>query len=209
MIVFWFGRYGSSSSPNGVLPYCHRVRRPTSLLSFLSLSPFVMKWGSRISQERFDSESPYFTRIFIPVGSTTVTDTTSLCTSGRKLSTFENGRKWRLGRLQLESKKLAHIHTEILINYAGYDVTDYLRLAVTEVKKKQSKMPHPTALLLYISRTDWARFTKVYEHIHADLSYIDTGYDITSCFRSEATATKPSKIPPQAAGFRWNFSRTA
>ena len=77
-------------APNGVLPYCHRVRRPASLSS---LPLFVTKWGSRISRERFDVESPYFTRTFMPVGSTIAPDITSLSTSGRKLSTFEKGPK--------------------------------------------------------------------------------------------------------------------
>ena len=60
-------------------------------------------------------------------------------------------------------------------------------------------MSHPTASLLYISRTVWARITKFYRHIQADLPYIDTEYGVTSYFRSEATAQKPSKMPPQAA----------
>ena len=48
-------------------------------------------WGSRISRERFDLESPKFTWTFTPVGSTTTLDMTSKRTSGRKLLTFE---KW-------------------------------------------------------------------------------------------------------------------
>ena len=32
-------------------------------------------------------------------------------------------------------------------------------------------MPHPTASLLYISRTVWARITKFYRQIHTDLPY--------------------------------------
>ena len=43
------------------------------------------KWGSRISRERFDLESPNFAWTFIPVGSATTPDMTSLYTSGQKL----------------------------------------------------------------------------------------------------------------------------
>ena len=43
------------------------------------------------------------------------------------------------------------------------------------------------------------RITKFYKHIHADLHYICTGYDVTIYFRPEATAKKPSKMPPQTA----------
>ena len=56
--------------------------------------------------------------------------------------------------------------------------------------KKRSKMPHPTTSLLYISWTVWARITEFYRHIHADLPYICTEYDVTTYFRSEATAEK-------------------
>ena len=41
---------------SGVLPDCHRVRRPASVSS--SFSSFVTKWGSRISREWFNLESP-------------------------------------------------------------------------------------------------------------------------------------------------------
>ena len=83
--MIFFGK-----APLGVLPYFHRVRQPASSSS---LSLFITKWGSRISRERFDLESPKFTRTFIPVGSTTTPDMTSPCTSRRKLSTFANGPK--------------------------------------------------------------------------------------------------------------------
>ena len=46
-----------------------------------------------MSRERFDLESSNLARTFTPVGSTTTPDMTSLCTSGRKLSAFENGPK--------------------------------------------------------------------------------------------------------------------
>ena len=47
-------------------------------------------WGSHtISRKRFDLESPNVTQNFIPVGSTTIPDMTSLPTSGRHLSKFE------------------------------------------------------------------------------------------------------------------------
>ena len=54
-------------------------------------------------------------------------------------------------------------------------------------------MPHPTASQLYISRTVGAINTKFYRHTQAELSYISTGYEITSCFRSEDTAKKRRK----------------
>ena len=62
----WFGFLGKTR--NGVLPYCQRVRRSAS---------FVTMWGSRISRERFDLESPTFARTFLPVGSTITRDMTS------------------------------------------------------------------------------------------------------------------------------------
>ena len=72
------------------------------------------------------------------------------------------------------TKISTYIHTDIPINHTGYGVSDYFRLAVIEVQK-QSKMPHlMAASLLYIS----ARITKFYEHIHADLPYIYSGYDV-------------------------------
>ena len=71
--------------------FWHRVRRPA--LSLSSSLSFITKWGSRISRERFDLELPNFTGSFMSVGSTTTRDMTSLCTSGRKLWTFEKGPK--------------------------------------------------------------------------------------------------------------------
>ena len=51
----------------------------------------------------------------------------------------------------------------------------------------------------YISGTVWPRITKFYRHIHADLSYICTGYDVTNYFRSEATVDKTVEMPHQTA----------
>ena len=70
----------------------------------------------------------------------------------------------------------------------GYDVTDYFRLAVTEVPKNDRKC-HIVSLL-FISWTVWAWIAKFYRHIHADPSSICTGYDVTNYFRSEATTKK-------------------
>ena len=63
-------------------------------------------------------------------------------------------------------------------------------------------MPNPTASLLYISRTVRARITKFYRRTQAGLTYIGAGYDVTTHFRSEATAKKLSKMPPPAASGR-------
>ena len=68
-------------------------------------------------------------------------------------------------------------------------------------------MPHPTALLLCISRTVGARITKFYIRIHADLRYIFSRYDITTYFRSEATAKKNIENAASYC-FRWSFSIT-
>ena len=65
--------------------------------------------------------------------------------------------------------------------------------------KEWPKMPNPTALLLYISRTVRARITKFYGCNKASLPYIGTGYDVTAYFRSEATAKRQSKMPLQTA----------
>ena len=70
--------------------------------------------------------------------------------------------------------------------------------------KKRSKMPNPTASLLYISRTVRARNTKFYKHILAGLAYIAAGYDVTTYFRSEVTAKKTVENA-LSGGFRWNF----
>ena len=51
----------------------------------------------------------------------------------------------------------------------------------------------------YISRTLWPRITKFYANLHTRRVYNHTGYDVTNYFRSEATATKQSKMPPQTA----------
>ena len=75
------------------------------------------------------------------------------CISGRKLSTFEKSPKMTPPTASVTriTKIGTHIRADILTNHIGYDVTDYFRLAVIEVQKKRSKMPHPTAPLLYIS----------------------------------------------------------
>ena len=78
-------------------------------------------------------------------------------------------------------------------------------------------MPNLTASLLYISSIVWAKITKFYRHIHADLPYICTRNDVTNFFRSESTAKNPLKMPHQTASCgisrerfkRWsqNFTR--
>ena len=120
--------------------YYHRVHRPASVSL---LSSFVTTWGSRISGERFEVESPNFMWAFTPVGSTITLDMTSLYISGRKLTTFEKGWEWRLRWLQPRITKIGtNIHTDIMINHAGYDVTSYFRSEDTA--KKSSKMPPET-----------------------------------------------------------------
>ena len=62
----------------------------------------------------------------------------------------------------------------------------------------------------YRLRTVWLRITKFHGHIHTDLPYIGTGYDVISYFRSEATAKNPSKMQRQMASiwiFRERFLR--
>ena len=49
-------------------------------------SSYITKWASRISQERFDLQSPNFTQTFRRAPPTTTQDMTSLATSSRKLS---------------------------------------------------------------------------------------------------------------------------
>ena len=75
------------NAPNGLLPYCHRFRRPA--LSSL----FVTKWGSRICRDRFDLESRNLTGAFKSVGYTNTPDMTSPYTSRWKISTLEKGPK--------------------------------------------------------------------------------------------------------------------
>ena len=60
-------------------------------------------------------------------------------------------------------------------------------------------MPHPTASLLYISRTVWARITKFYADMHTNMPYICTRCDVTNYLRSEVITKKPSTMPPQMA----------
>ena len=50
----------------------------------------------------------------------------------------------------------------------------------------------------YISRTVWPRITKFFTNLQTSRVYNHTGYDVTNYFRSEATAIKQSKMPPQA-----------
>ena len=47
--------------------------------------------------------------------------------------------------------------------------------------------------------TLWGKITKFYKPIQADMTYNGAGYDVTNCFRSEATAKKPSKMPHQTS----------
>ena len=58
-----------------------------------------------------------------------------------------------------------------------------------------------------ISKTVWPRNTKFYRHIRTDLLYSRTGYDVTSYFRSDVVAKKPSRLNSSSDGFGWNFSR--
>ena len=65
----------------------------------------------------------------------------------------------------------------------------------------QSKMERPTASLMYISRTVWARITKCFRHIHTDLPDICTG----TTFGRILVPKK--RLRCRSYGFRWNFSR--
>ena len=73
--------------------------------------------------------------------------------------------------------------------HTGYDVTDNFRLAVIEAKYGR-KCRIRRLRCLYISRTVRARTTKFYRHIQAGMAYIGAEYDVTTYFRSEATAKK-------------------
>ena len=73
-------------------PPSHRGR-PLPRAIHTSRRMFTAAWKQCylhiISRERFDLESPNFTRTFIPVRSTSAPGMTSLSTSGWKLSAFE------------------------------------------------------------------------------------------------------------------------
>ena len=75
----------------GVLPYIMTCVRRCRSSPFVRLA--VKKGGSRISRERFDLKSPHSTRTFMPVGSISTPDTTSLATYGSQLSKFTNRSK--------------------------------------------------------------------------------------------------------------------
>ena len=67
-----------------------------------SSSSSVTKWGSRISRDRFDIESPGFTRISIQTYPTATPDMMSLNNYFRSVVLAKNHRKCRLRWLQVE-----------------------------------------------------------------------------------------------------------
>ena len=91
----------------------------TPLASVVRRSSSITKWAARISLERFDLESPNFTRTSIPTCSTATSDMTSTATSGWKLS-LKNRRKCRFWWLQVEflENTLRENH-QIFITYRG------------------------------------------------------------------------------------------
>ena len=123
------------------LPYCRRVRRPASF----SLSSFVTKWGSRISREHLHLESPNFTRIFTPVGSTyshTWYDVTIYFQSIDVRKTAENDAS---DGFNLDSQKMTHTSTPTSWT-AIPDMTSLTNSGWKLSKfKKRSKMSPQTA----------------------------------------------------------------
>ena len=59
----------------------------------------ITKWAARMSQERFDLESPNFIQKSIPAHPTATRNMTSLANSGWHLSKLKNGRLCHLQRL--------------------------------------------------------------------------------------------------------------
>ena len=117
---------GGKTPLGGVLPLCDDRLTPVAWLRRSSLSE---AWGSRIYRDRSDLDHQILLEHADQCG----------------LSTFENGRKWRIRRLQPAITKIGKcIHADELNSNTGYDVTDYFWLAVTEVQKR-SKMPPQTA----------------------------------------------------------------
>ena len=57
-----------------------------------------------------------------------------------------------------------------------------------------------------IWKTIWPRITKFYRHIHTDILYSHTGYDVTIYFRSEAIRENSRKY--RLRRLRGDFSRT-
>ena len=99
-------------------------------------------------RERFDVESPNFTGIFTPVGSTTTPDKTSLCTVGsyRRSKRVEDDAS---DGFKLESPKSAHTTSTPIFRSTIPDIMSLTTSGWQLSKlKNRSKMPHPTASLL-------------------------------------------------------------
>ena len=141
----------------------------------------------RISYEWFDLESPNFTQTSEPVWSTTTPDMTSQTCSTWKLSrkTVENasfnGFKWGSQNFTLLSGTISLTNFRMwrhLLLLVGCKMQSkyWTKVRKTCVASKES----------INSATVQCKITKFYTgiHIHANLAYSNSGYDVTSCFRS-------------------------
>ena len=121
--------------PNGLFALCHYLRRR----------------AVRVSQERFDQESPNVTRTSTPAHSTATPDRTSLAASGRLQNAINYYTKVRkTGAVGKESnnsiivlttitKFYNYIQVDLVYSHARYDITSYFRSAFIEGRKKTAE----------------------------------------------------------------------
>ena len=139
---------------------------------------------------------------------------TSLYTSGRKLLTFEKGRKRRLRRLQPRITKIVtYIRTDILINHTRYDVTNYFRSEAAA--QKPSKMPPQTASC-GISGARFKRGSPNFTRLSGTTgptnqldmtSLVNSGFcKMQFYFRSAFTEVRKTAENTASDGFESNFS---
>ena len=116
----------------------------------MSWSASITKWAAWISGERFDLESPNFTRTSAPTHFTATPDMTSLLYFGLKIileKTSQEGFKVRITWFYtLIGGSRPH-------KPAGYDVTSYFPSAFIDVRKRSKVLP--LLWILVVLRFAW------------------------------------------------------
>ena len=123
-------------TPIGVLPYCHRVRRPASLSSS---SLFVQSEAVIYLMNSFDVESPNFTGTPMPTGPTFASDMTSLTTSGRRLQRKKKSKmppQTALGQILVAWRFASPPIGGLLVALHQHNVTHSVIWSLCELSKK-------------------------------------------------------------------------
>ena len=76
-----------------------------------------------------------------------------------------------------------NLYTGLVYNHTGYDVTDYFRSAVIEVKKTVENAASDGFALVPIYREPFEQESSNFTGIHTDLPYTFTGYNVATYFR--------------------------